>query len=136
MPFKDPVKKQEYHKQYRINNRLQINLNNKVYTNNNKEKIKQRYNESQNIKIYNWKRQGIKSNNFENLFLKWKNTYNCELCNSLLEGKGTYKKCVDHHHDLGYVRNIVCAKCNCKRPIVERLQVKLLLELHRYFLRN
>ena len=134
MPFKDPEKQKAYFKEYRKKNAIQINLNNQKYVKKNKEKINERYNNCSSTRIYNWKRQGIKSDNYENLYLKYKNTNNCELCHCELKGRGTFKKCVDHCHDTGYVRNIVCGTCNNKLPIIERLHTKVLLELHRYFI--
>lgn len=38
-----------------------------------------------------------------------KNSHNCEICNALLEGK---VKCIDHSHETGKNRGVLCPSCN------------------------
>ena len=42
------------------------------------------------------------------------NTDNCDLCNlQFIEGdKGKFKKCMDHNHQTGEFRNVLCHVCN------------------------
>ncbi len=67
-------------------------------------------------KIKNWKNQGL-IGDYEDIYNKFINTTNCDLCNiELCEGlKGSNKKCMDHDHNTGLFRNIVCTKCNSNR---------------------
>jgi hypothetical protein len=43
--------------------------------------------------------------------------HNCDLCNvELCDGnKLPNRKCMEHNHDTGEFRNIVCNSCNCKK---------------------
>ena len=36
-------------------------------------------------------------------------TSNCEICNKIVEGKN---KCIDHDHNTGEFRGILCQRCN------------------------
>ena len=63
-------------------------------------------------RYYYWNRQGMKFTDEE--FNIWYNKYiyatNCELCNKLF--KNTKDRQLDHNHDNGEIRNIVCNQCN------------------------
>tara|TARA_R110000822_G_scaffold25688_1_gene77762 strand:+ start:76 stop:831 length:756 start_codon:yes stop_codon:yes gene_type:complete len=62
-------------------------------------------------------------------------TNSCELCNIQFNSeKHLTKKCLDHHHDSGYMRAICCMKCNSgPLKIFDSRSVRLRDELHRYF---
>lgn len=64
-----------------------------------------------------WKQKGVISNDYNELYEKWKNTTHCEECNvELVEGNnGKNKKILDHNHKTGAFRNILCHSCNVKR---------------------
>jgi len=66
--------------------------------------------------IYNWKRYGLicrEGETYDDIFNKVHNTANCELCNVLLtSGRGKNGRCMDHDHDTGYFRKVLCRKCN------------------------
>ena len=104
---KNKEKRKEYQRQYRKNN---------------KDKIKQ-YNQKSHVKktmrISQWKHNGIISDNFDGLYEKYINTEYCELCSvKLTEDKITTKttRCLDHDHETGEFRNILCHSCNLKLP--------------------
>tara|TARA_R110000772_G_scaffold13777_5_gene40382 strand:- start:236 stop:652 length:417 start_codon:yes stop_codon:yes gene_type:complete len=64
--------------------------------------------------ISNWKKQGINILNREHgheVYKKYMDTTNCELCDILLPEK----RDLDHDHETGEIRNIVCHKCNMWR---------------------
>ena len=61
-----------------------------------------------------WKYQGL-IGDYEEIYERYINTTNCELCNAILEGKGGNKKCMEHNHQNGQFRNIVCHSCNIKK---------------------
>jgi hypothetical protein len=81
----------------------------------------------------NWKRQGFKHDEdcFEQLCFKYQSTNNCELCNKVFVND----KCADHHHSSGSFRNICCRNCNNNRAKIDYNHLKVMMELHRYFLR-
>ena len=60
-----------------------------------------------------WNRIGIKidPDDFDYVYNKYIHTTNCELCNKLFSKLRDRQ--LDHDHETGEVRNIVCNKCNC-----------------------
>ena len=64
---------------------------------------------------------------------------NCALCKIDFGDNGHRSdgKCLDHHHASGYMRNIVCRRCNIScMPMYDKKISCVLLELHRYHFRN
>ena len=62
-----------------------------------------------------WKHRGIKidQDDFDYVYNEYIHATNCELCNKLfLNSKDRH---LDHNHDTGEIRNIVCLKCNSSR---------------------
>jgi hypothetical protein len=68
-------------------------------------------------RITKMKQMGIISDDYEAIYIKWKNTTHCEECNIELvnDNKGANRKCTDHDHETGAFRNIICHKCNMRR---------------------
>ena len=72
------------------------------------------------FKIKDWKRRNVKlrdNETYDDLYNIYLNTTNCKQCNVLLVvGKRCKEtKCLDHDHNTGYFRDIVCHSCNIKR---------------------
>ena len=86
----------------------------------------------------NWKKQGFKHDEdfFNELCIKYQNTTNCELCNVEFTKLGNNKKVTDHHHSSGSFRNICCSKCNNNRAKIDYNHLRVMMDLHRYFLRE
>jgi len=96
MPYKDPQKRAEYHKQY-----------NKKYTKTPKGK--------RITKIKEWKFVGLISDDYNAVYDRWLNTKNCDCCNKILTATGNTRKSMDHCHKTGKFRNILCHNCNIMR---------------------
>jgi len=102
----DYEKRKEYHREYRKKN---------------KEKIAE-YDQTparkKSHRIYYWKRRGVICDDWDVLYERYLNTEFCELCNiKLTEDKVNTKttRCLDHDHNTGEFRNVVCWLCNIKR---------------------
>ena len=117
-------------KEYYQKNKSKILEQRKEYRKKNKEKIKEykkeymkEYNQTpagkKSHRIYDWKKYGVIHHNFDELYEKYINTELCELCEcTLTEDKKTTSttRCLDHCHETGQFRNILCHSCNVKLP--------------------
>ena len=67
-----------------------------------------------------WKAQGLNMNTFENVFERFQNTHNCEVCNYKLEtniGDGKINittKCMNLCKETNECNKIVCLECNTR----------------------
>ena len=60
--------------------------------------------------IRNWKSRGVIYNDFDELYYTYIRTLNCCACNK--EFKNSFDRCLDHNHETGLFRAIVCQNCN------------------------
>ena len=113
MPYKDPVKKKEYHREY---------MREYEKTEERKEYMKKWLKSPAGRKsqlIRKWKYRKIKCDDFSAWYDDvYMNTHHCEACGCEFGefGDGTLScKCLDHDHETGEIRNILCSDCNIKR---------------------
>lgn len=71
-------------------------------------------------RISQWKVRGIISDDFDALYERYINTKFCELCSVELttdkrKDRKLTTRCLDHCHESGLVRNILCNSCNISR---------------------
>lgn len=89
-----------YYKKYRQANPDKYNEHNKAYRLRHRERLKQR------SRAYQLKsKYGLSLVEYENHLLRC--NYKCEICSTQL-----VKPCVDHCHETGKVRGILCVSCN------------------------
>jgi hypothetical protein len=63
-----------------------------------------------------WKKSGILHKDYNKLYEKYLNATECENCSiPLTFGWDGDARCVDHCHETGYFRNILCRVCNTLR---------------------
>ena len=60
--------------------------------------------------IKNWKRYGLIYDDYDNLFEVYRKTLNCQHCNRKFKNK--LDRHLDHNHETGLFRKIVCRTCN------------------------
>ena len=62
--------------------------------------------------IKTWIKRGVISEDYDGLYNTYLTTSNCQMCDIVMEGKGKNKKCLDHCHQTGAFRKILCNNCN------------------------
>ena len=67
--------------------------------------------------INNWKKYGIKSDNYIELYNYHMSIKNCELCNILFDNTIKNQRCLDHDHHTGLYRKTLCRSCNAHYKI-------------------
>jgi len=60
--------------------------------------------------IYNWKKSGLIYDNYDELYEVYIKTMECQHCNKAF--KKSSDRCLDHDHETGLFRKIVCRGCN------------------------
>jgi len=135
-------KNKEKTKEYREKNKEKAKEYGKKYRENNREKLKNYDKTPKRIKssrIISWRKQGIKSVNYNEIYERYIHTEFCEVCNiELTDGKpNTHRtRNLDHQHSSGEIRNILCRRCNTQRSTIDLNHMYVLQELHRYFRRT
>ena len=64
------------------------------------------------VSIYKWKKRGVISDNYDDLYNHHMSIDNCELCNIVFDNTSKNKRCLDHDHHTGLYRLTLCNSCN------------------------
>ena len=121
---KNKDKLNEYNRQYRLKNKEKQKEYAKEYRENNKDTLneyrKEQYKTPSGRKtqrIQTWKKRGIICDDWNETYEKFINCKNCELCNvEMVFGNSRFGRTLDHDHETGLIRNILCRVCNGKLP--------------------
>jgi len=72
-----------------------------------------------NNRISRWRRSGLILQSDETYESIYKIVDECELCmncGSEFSDKGLFRKCMDHDHETGFFRAVLCCRCNLWDP--------------------
>jgi len=115
MPWTDEERK-SYMKAYREANKDKHKKNwaewqkkNKQYNITRQREYRKTTEGHKNYNINNWKAKGV-IGDYDQLYEYYMNCDKCEVCNKEFTEK--IKKCLDHDHNTGDFRFILCASCN------------------------
>ena len=64
----------------------------------------------QSCAISRWKSRGVVHDDFVELYTRYINTENCDACARVFELSN--KRCLDHDHETGKFRQVLCNRCN------------------------
>ncbi len=62
--------------------------------------------------IYNWKKRGVISDDYHELYDIHMSKNNCELCGKLFDDSFKNQRCLDHDHNTCLYRMTLCRGCN------------------------
>ena len=68
-------------------------------------------------RIYNWIKYGIicrEGETYDDLYNHVMSVNNCELCNVEFDESFKNQRCLDHDHNTGYFRKVLCRSCNAQ----------------------
>ena len=117
---KTKEKQKQYSKEHYATNKEKQK---EYYQANREKKLKQNqeYRKTENgiksVRIVNWKRRGIICNDFDEIYEKYINTFSCDYCKEDFTEKNP--RCLDHDHESGEIRGILCNRCNVRDVMKE-----------------
>jgi len=112
MPYKDPEVRKTWNKEYYQKNKERVKANVREY----RKEYSKTDKEIKRSRIKAWKQYGIIVENYDELYDYYIMSNICEYCDiPLVEGNfGSNKKALDHDHNTGEVRGVICHTCNSR----------------------
>lgn len=107
------VHTKEYRAEWRAKHREKLAEKGRVYYNNHKEQHKawtQIFEGKRSGTISNWKQRGLIHEDYNQLYDCYINTHKCDVC--LKDFTDSTDRCMDHNHETGLFRQILCRNCN------------------------
>tara|TARA_R100000541_G_scaffold189_2_gene743 strand:- start:1334 stop:1651 length:318 start_codon:yes stop_codon:yes gene_type:complete len=80
------------------------------------------------LRIANWKNNKIICDDWDLMYERFINTERCECCNKVFAPPPAKDKHLDHNHQTGKIRNILCRNCNQLRGHIDK-DYKLIMKL-------
>ena len=123
MPQRTKEEKAIYNKEWREKNKEKLKQQNKAYREKNKDKIKE-YNKEysqteagiKSHRIARWKHRGVTLQFHQDWDSIYRTYIECEYCDECeIKFKNSLNRHLDHCHETGYIRNIICNRCNQSR---------------------
>tara|TARA_R110002072_G_C7525534_1_gene496708 strand:+ start:8 stop:382 length:375 start_codon:yes stop_codon:yes gene_type:complete len=113
MPYKNIEDKKKHNKEYYEKNKEKRNEYMKKY---NKEyKLKYPEKTTKYARIGKWRNRGVISEDYNKLYEYYLSIEECENCCIELNQDEATRKCLDHCHQTGEFRQILCKVCNTTR---------------------
>lgn len=110
----------EKRKEYRERNKEELKEKRRErYTREREEVLKTKRTDPQHIKssrISKWKRRGV-IGDLDKLYEYYLSVPKCEACDVIFED--TFYRCLDHDHETGVFRKVVCRSCNTRDSYIK-----------------
>ena len=109
---KNKEKIKEYNNTYLNENKDKVNEKNRNWRSNNKDKIREYKRTPKEIKgaiIRGWKKKGVICD-YDIIYEIYVDTKECDYCKFVFPS--TRYRHLDHNHESGEIRGIICSKCN------------------------
>ena len=104
--------RKEYYKKYNEKNKEYRDSHKESFTEYKREWKKTEVGKKSDT-ISSWKRRGLKlfGYTYEEVYDYYLDCHKCEVCDKDISGR---QKCMDHSHDTGIFRWVLCKSCNTK----------------------
>jgi len=116
MPYKDKEKAKQASKEYYEKNKERCLINRKIYREEHREEIQEKKSKYcrtpvglKNQRMRKWRDRGVKNVNDE-MYDIYNKTTECDCCKKKFSS--SFDKHLDHDHETGEFRQILCCSCN------------------------
>jgi len=135
---RDKEKIKEQQRVFRLKNKEKLNEKRRLYSIKNNEKCKEYHKEYRQTDkdkkrqiITRWKVRGVICEDFNKMYEIYINTNNCNWCNKDV----AKRRYIEHNHNSGEIRGIVCQSCNMKISRKDKKFQKVMSDLISLFIK-